>query len=147
MQNEVGFPRTSIYGREPNYNYLTMEVLGPDLTDLLEACGGQYRVESVLLMALQMLTRLESLHDYGFIHRDVKPANFLIGRNKRACIIYLCDFGLAKRYRDKLTLAHIPRAENVNFAGTPRYMQNKIIYTCTYAHLSFHREIRNESGR
>ena len=43
------------------------------------------------------------------MHRDVKPANFLIGRNKRKHIVYITDYGIAKKYRDRAELLHLER--------------------------------------
>ena len=47
------------------------------------------------------------MHKMGFIHRDIKPENFLIGHGKKSNVIYLIDFGLAKRYLDPRTGNHI----------------------------------------
>ncbi len=47
-----------------------------------------------------MLSRIEFIHSRYFLHRDIKPDNFIIGLGKRQHLIYVIDFGLAKRYRD-----------------------------------------------
>jgi serine/threonine protein kinase len=44
---------------------------------------------------------------------------FSIG--KRGNLVYIIDFGLAKKYRDARTNAHIPYRENKNLTGTARY--------------------------
>jgi casein kinase 1/casein kinase 1 epsilon len=58
-----------------------------------------------------MLIRIEFIHSKQFLHRDIKPDNFLIGTGKRAATVYLIDFGLAKRFliRDG---SHIPYRDN-----------------------------------
>ena len=55
------------------------------------------------------------------IHRDVKPENFMMGRHNNAGIVYVIDFGLAKRYRDAETHKHIPFGDGRGLTGTPRY--------------------------
>jgi serine/threonine protein kinase len=55
------------------------------------------------------------------MHRDVKPDNFLVGAGKKATLIYVIDFGLAKRYKDPKTGLHIPYRNNKSLTGTARY--------------------------
>jgi serine/threonine protein kinase len=75
----------------------------------------------VLLLAEQMISRLEFMHSRSYIHRDVKPDNFLIGTGTRKHIVYIIDFGLAKKFQDPRTGRHIPYIEGKNLTGTARY--------------------------
>ena len=68
-----------------------------------------------------MITRIEFFHKNHFIHRDMKPDNFLVGVGKKANLIYAIDFGLAKRYREPKTGEHIPYKDNKSLTGTARY--------------------------
>ena len=47
--------------------------------------------------------------------------NFLMGLGRKGNLVYIIDFGLAKKYRDARTHQHIPYRENKNLTGTARY--------------------------
>ncbi|XP_070147370.1 casein kinase I-like [Ovis canadensis] len=120
LQGGIGIPRVWWYGQEKDYNVLVMDLLGPSLEDLFNFCSRRFTVKTVLMLADQMISRLEYLHTKDFIHRDIKPDNFLMGAGPR-CNVFLVDFGLAKRYRDSRTKQHIPYKENKSLTGTARY--------------------------
>lgn len=114
-------PNLRWFGVEGEYNVMVIDLLGPSLEDLFNYCGRRFQLKTVLMIADQLLCRLEYCHSKNFIHRDVKPDNFLIGLGKRAQICHVIDFGLAKKYRDPKTHQHIPYRENKNLTGTARY--------------------------
>lgn len=51
----------------------------------------------------------------------MKPDNFLMGLGKKGNLVYVIDFGLAKKFRDQRTHQHIPYREHKNLTGTARY--------------------------
>ena len=70
-----------------------------------------------VLLADQMLSRIEWVHKNGLIHCDIKPQNFIMGRDLKT--LYLIDYGLSKNYKNARTNQHIPKRDGVSFAGTP----------------------------
>lgn len=57
-----------------------------------------WTLKTALLVGMQVIQRLEFMHGQGYIHRDMKPENIMIGMGKKANIVYMIDFGLVKRY-------------------------------------------------
>ena len=118
----LGIPKVYLFDRMENkYNYMVMDFLGPSLSDLFQFKEKSFSLETTLMLGIQMLTRIEFIHEKGFIHRDIKPENFVIGLNERSNIVHIIDFGLSKRYKDKNTGQHIPYRENRHLVGTVRY--------------------------
>ena len=120
LQGGVGIPHVRWYGQEKDYNVLVIDLLGPSLEDLFNFCSRRFTMKSVLMLADQILSRIEYVHNKHFVHRDIKPDNFLMGIGKHCNKIFLIDFGLAKKYRDNQKV-HIPYREDKNLTGTARY--------------------------
>ena len=109
------------YGIERDYNVMVMDLLGPSLEDLFNFCNRRFTMKTVLMLADQMISRIEYVHNKSFIHRDIKPDNFLMGIGRHCNKLFIIDFGLAKKYRDIRTRQHIPYREDKNLTGTARY--------------------------
>ncbi|EFP10361.1 hypothetical protein CRE_23562 [Caenorhabditis remanei] len=101
--------------------FLVMELVGKSLADLK-----QDRVEKAfsfatgLGVASQCLEAVEELHKFGFIHRDLKPQNYACGLDDKKHLIYILDFGIARKYLNTKNELKTPR-ETVGFKGTVRY--------------------------
>jgi serine/threonine protein kinase len=106
-----GFPYVYELGCEDDRHYIVMELLGCSLSALFSRTSRTFSLATVLMLAEQMLARVEYLHRKGWVHRDIKPSNFLMGLNSRSNEIYLIDFGLATPLS----------GESVPFGGTTCY--------------------------
>ena len=128
LYNEIygeGIPKLYWCGNQGNYNILIMELLGPSLEDLFNYCKRKFTLLTTVMLAEQMLSRIELIHSKKFIHRDVKPDNFLMGKGSKNHQVYIIDFGLGKRYRNPNTGLHISYRDGKNLTGNARYASIK----------------------
>ncbi|KAF5738961.1 Casein kinase I isoform delta-like protein [Tripterygium wilfordii] len=121
LQGGTGIPHLKWFGVEGEYSIMVIDLLGPSLEDLFNYCSRKFSLKTVLMLADQLINRVEYMHSRGFLHRDIKPDNFLMGLGRKANQVYIIDYGLAKKYRDLQTHKHIPYRENKNLTGTARY--------------------------
>ena len=95
----VGIPKSLWFGEECDYRALVLELLGPSLENLFIYCDRRFSLKTVLMIADQLICRLQYMHSKNIIHRDIKPENFLIGTGKRGNCIYVTDLGLSVEFQ------------------------------------------------
>lgn len=120
-----GFPRIiKIDECAGIYHAMVMELLGPSLEEVFNICERRLSLKAVLYLSLQLLARFQTLHSKNIIYRDVKPENFLLGRQgmDNENVVHIIDYGLAKEYINPETGMHIPFRSQKGAIGTARYM-------------------------
>ncbi|KAH7728843.1 Protein kinase domain containing protein [Aphelenchoides avenae] len=106
-----------------NFLYVVMTLTGQDLDNLRRrAKGRKFSMGCAISVGIQCLTALEELHSIGFLHRDVKPTNYAVGRTEvhEARHVYLLDFGMCRKYLDDHGFLRPPRMKAL-FKGTNLY--------------------------
>lgn len=95
-------PRMIYYGQEHGRDFMVMELLmGEDMANLRDRVRtsietGLFPVEVASHLTRQMIVALQAMHAKGYVHRDVKPSNF-VRRSPNSTEFCVIDFGLAKK--------------------------------------------------
>ena len=136
LQGCPGFPSLYHHGVFEKKNILVESLLGPSLDKLFKFCGRIFPIKTVCLIGIEMVKRLEAMHEKGIIHRDLKPNNLAWGNYNSSYnniqnnnydkldinTIYLIDFGLSCTYWENYkTQKHYKQVKGLNFVGTLRY--------------------------
>jgi serine/threonine protein kinase len=112
------------FGTEGTYSVMVIPMLSRSVEDCVQMCKGKLGVKTTLMIADQIIRRMEYLHSKGIIHRDIKPENFMWGAKEKQNILHVIDFGLSKRYHDGKT--HVPFKQGRSLTGTARYASIKV---------------------
>lgn len=116
---EIGLPKIYDFIQTKDYNIMVMQLLGPSLEDLFNKYNRKFKISTTLKLGEQIVGLLQQMHEANYIHRDIKPNNFLIERDKYSSQIFIMDFGLSKKYMT--TNQHIKFRDQRSLIGTARY--------------------------
>ena len=100
---------------------MIFDLLGPSLEDLFNFCNREFSLKTVLMLADQLICRLEYIHSMNVIHRDIKPENFLMGMGKHGNQVYVTDLGLATEHRAAQIRTNSCRLRDASLVGTARF--------------------------
>ena len=136
LSSEEGFPKIESYQTDSENEILIMSLLGENLSTLKKKCGDKFSLKTIVFLALQILPRLEALHNRGVLHRDIKPENIVMGNHEEAGKAFLIDFGLSESYLDSKN-KHVPFSRNQKIGGT-------LYYLSTFGHLGIQASRRDD---
>jgi casein kinase 1 len=117
---KYGLPKIYSYIQTIDYNIMFMQLLGPSLEELFTMHSRQFKLSTIFYLANQLILLLQTLHNTNYIHRDIKPNNFLIGNNLEIGQLFMMDFGLSKKYTNTDN-SHIKYKTGKSLIGTARY--------------------------
>ena len=69
LGEDNALPRIHHYGKCGRYNAMVLDLLGPNLEDLFNLCGRRFTTKSVLMIGIQLIDRIEKIHENGLIYR------------------------------------------------------------------------------
>jgi serine/threonine protein kinase len=134
------------YGEIDGRLYVDMRLIeGRDLGQYIADNGGRLRPERAVAVVEQVAAALDTAHEAGLIHRDVKPSNILVTNRE---FVYLIDFGLARTAADTVltqsghtmgTMAYMApeRFRGMTDHRADVYALACVLYECLTGHLPY----------
>ncbi|OHT01845.1 Casein kinase I [Tritrichomonas foetus] len=93
MDGTPGFPRV----KHRSTKHVVLESLGLNISSVVDELK-HLSLKTVLIIADQLLCRLESLHSKGYIHCDIRPDVLMTGKRDSSNVIYLMNLNHAAPY-------------------------------------------------
>ncbi|UMM22738.1 hypothetical protein L5515_003806 [Caenorhabditis briggsae] len=115
-------PKVYYSGETGAFNFIIMQLLGSNIAELRKFQKTRsFSVETTARVGIQCLEGLKQIHTLGYIHRDIKPSNICAGIGGHKRILYIVDFGMARRIRLP-DGSFRPERPYASFRGTSRYV-------------------------
>ncbi|KAL7915963.1 casein kinase 1 [Trichoderma velutinum] len=116
LRNHPGIATFHDNGRQEPHEFMVCELLGASLQSIFYRCGKKFSLKTTLMLADQLIERLETFHSHNVLHRDIKPDNFAMGFGKEnGKTVYILDFGLVGDYMQDESFVSAP---SYAFCGT-----------------------------
>jgi len=129
-----GVPSLRYYGVPDHNRYMVIDLLGKSLQTVSSEYKKLVPFPLVRVYAKQMFQIIQAIHERGFIHRDIKPPNFMTGSNEKcnefsntSNMLFIIDFGMSRTYIDDKTKTHrCNKLRTTGIIGTPRYISTNV---------------------
>ncbi|CAD6186075.1 unnamed protein product [Caenorhabditis auriculariae] len=103
-------------------DFLITGMVGPTLEEVrTQYLKADFSLDCGFNVASQMLKGIQDVHKIGYVHRHIKPANFVIGVGDAIQNVYIFDFRISRQHIDPSTKKPKLARERVPFCGTARY--------------------------
>lgn len=115
------------------FRFLVMERFGSDLQRILDHSeGGRFTDKTVCEVGMQVLDSLQYIHKQGYVHKDIKAANLLVGLGMTGQHkVHLVDYGLCSRYQTGDIHKQYMHDERWAHEGTLEYTSRDSHIGCT----------------
>ncbi|GMT18372.1 hypothetical protein PFISCL1PPCAC_28558, partial [Pristionchus fissidentatus] len=132
-------------GKKKTYCYMIISLLGENLKRLKEKHFSKgMPMRTLTRVGIQALYAIKTMHDRGYVHRDIKPGNFVLGYHAQPAVarfVYIIDFGLARAF------AYPPTKDSIGHRWLARKARGHLDFKGTWRFASPTMHEEKEQGR
>ena len=117
----MGIPNIRWRGTKIDHSILVLDLLGPSLGNIFGYRQCKFNLKMVLMLADQLIERIEYIYRRSVLHRDLKLDDLLMGISLTSKLVHLNDFGLSKLFQNSNSMRHIPLTTHKGLTRTVHY--------------------------